>query len=213
MKMKRIFMAGLALLATLAVQAQFDASKKYTIVNRNDANIFMQDNGTGVVALGSENASSYWQFEATANTNCYYVKNVATGNYMQSCSSNEVEVQTGTTPVEYYIELKTEEGEGMYGMASTDQTTYNFTAGTIGANWKNNGTVQGYAAVAGTNHRSFWTLAVVPDDIITGITDLQTQQRVNSKSLNSKWIDLQGRTLNAIEHSGIYIRNGKKVAH
>ena len=175
MKMKRIFMAGLALLATLAVQAQFDASKKYTIVNRNDANIFMQDNGTGVVALGSENASSYWQFEATANTNCYYVKNVATGNYMQSCSSNEVEVQTGTTPVEYYIELKTEEGEGMYGMASTDQTTYNFTAGTIGANWKNNGTVQGYAAVAGTNHRSFWKIVeyVEPEPVETQASPYQ----------------------------------------
>ena len=175
MKMKKIFMAGLALLATLAVQAQFDASKKYTIVNRNDANIFMQDNGTGVVALGSENASSYWQFEATANTNCYYVKNVATGNYMQSCSSKEVEVQTGTTPVEYYIELKTEEGEGMYGMASTDQTTYNFTDGTIGANWKNNNTVQGFAAVAGTNHRSFWKIVeyVEPEPVETQASPYQ----------------------------------------
>ena len=35
----------------------------------------------------------------------------------------------------------------------------------------------------------------------------------NCKSSNSKWVDLQGRLLNDVGHPGIYIRNGKKVAH
>ena len=126
-------------------------------------------------------------------------------------------ISMGSQSAEYYVAAQTNEG-GRYGFASTSVTPHDFSSGTIGLNLRAesnqaNCYVQTYAAVAGTNHRSFWTLAVVPDDIITGITDLQTQQRVNSKSLNSKWIDLQGRTLNAIEHSGIYIRNGKKVAH
>ena len=147
------------LLASLVTNLfAFDAKKTYTIVNRNDASLYVQDNSTGGISMGSLNNNSYWQFEATGNTNCYYVKNATTGKYAQSCNGNEVEVQMGDTPVEYYIELKSEEGDGMYGLASTDQTTYNFTSGTIGWNWKGNNTVQGFAAVAGTNHRSFWKI-------------------------------------------------------
>lgn len=147
------------LLASLVTNLfAFDASKTYVISNRNDVNLYMQDNGGASVALGSLNDNSYWIFEATANENCYYVKNATTGKYMQSCKSSEVEVVMGDSPVEYSIILCTAEGEGMYGMASTDQTTYNFTSGTVGCNWKGNNTVQGYAAVAGTNHRSFWKI-------------------------------------------------------
>lgn len=138
--------------------AQFDANKTYTIVNRNETSLYVQDNSTGGVSMGDLNSNSYWIFEASGNTNCYYVKNATTGKYAQSCKNNEVEVSMGDTPVEYYIELKSVEGDGMYGLASTDQTTYNFTSGTIGWNWKNNNKVQGYAAVAGSNHRSFWKI-------------------------------------------------------
>lgn len=160
----------LCLAAGMNVSAQFEAGKTYTIANHNDVNAFMQDKDVNVVAVDAMSSTAYWLFEATANTNCYYVKNAVTGLYMQSCSANQVEVALGSTPVEYYIELKSEEGDGMYGMASTDQATYNFTAGTIGANWKATqdtsygfGAVQGYAAVAGTNHRSFWK--IVQQDI------------------------------------------------
>ncbi|WP_027450198.1 FIVAR domain-containing protein [Xylanibacter brevis] len=160
MKRKLTFVLGL-LIASLtgSVFAQsFDEQKTYSICNRNDANIFMQDNGTGKVALGSFNDKSYWKLIATTKDNCYYVQNAVTEKYMQSTASSEVEVKTGDTPVEISIILCTEEGEGMYGMASTDQNTYNFTSGTIGANWRNDNVVQGFAAVSGTNHRSFWKI-------------------------------------------------------
>ena len=154
---KRVkLLAALLVACVTGAFAQFDANKTYVISNRNDANVFMQDNGTGIVAVGAFNGNSYWKFEATANADCYYVKNAVTGKYMQSTAGNGVEVETGNTPVEIHILLCYEEGEGMYGFASTDQSTHNFTNGTIGANWKDNGTVQGFAAVIGTNHRSFW---------------------------------------------------------
>ena len=184
MKRKLSLLGCAFLLASLVTNLfAFDASKTYVISNRNDANVFMQDNSNadGVLALGSKDLNSYWIFESTANENCYYVKNAATGKYMQSCKNSGDEVLLGDTPVEYSIILCSAEGDGMYGMASTDQTTYDFTAGTIGCNWKSKDdtgrafdTVQGFAAVAGTNHRSFWKIVEeempTPDPGVTGLT-------------------------------------------
>ena len=155
------FLAFFLAFMTGSVFAQsFSADKTYVISNRNDVNLFMQDNDGGVVALGGMTSSSYWRLIATGKADCYYVQNATTEKYMQSTAGMEVEVALGDTPVEICIlDCSADEGEGMYGMASTDQETYNFTAGTIGANWKNNNTVQGFAAVSGTNHRSFWKIA------------------------------------------------------
>ena len=157
--------------------AQFDADKTYVISNRNDANVFMQDNGTGIVAAGSLNGNSYWIFEAAENADCYYVKNAVTEKYMQSTKTSGESVATGTTPVEICVKLCSVEGDGMYGFASTDQSTYDFTSGTIGANWDNS-RVQGYAAVAGTNHKSFWKVVeqAMPDPEPTVPTDWSAPQ-------------------------------------
>ena len=146
--------------------AQFDGAKTYVISNEKDATVFMQDNGTGIVAAGSFNSNSYWVFEATANTDCYYVKNAVTEMYMQSTKTSGESVATGTTPVEICVKLCSVEGDGMYGFASTDQDTYDFTSGTIGANWDNS-RVQGYAATAGTNHKSFWKVVeqAIPEPV------------------------------------------------
>lgn len=192
----------------------------YTIRNFSGTPAFMVDNmesDNRITCEGSTSDAAYWIFEPTDNAQCYYVRNLVTGRYIQGYpkSSGQM-ISMGSQSAEYYVAAQTNEG-GRYGFASTSVTPHDFSSGTIGLNLRAesnqaNCYVQTFAAAAGTNHRSFWTLTEV-DDIITGITDLQTQQRVNSKSLNSKWIDLQGRTLNAIEHSGIYIRNGKKVAH
>lgn len=192
----------------------------YTIRNFSGTPAFMVDNmesDNRITCEGSTSDAAYWIFEPTDNAQCYYVRNLVTGRYIQGYpkSSGQM-ISMGSQSAEYYVAAQTNEG-GRYGFACTSVTPHDFSSGTIGLNLRAesnqaNCYVQTYAAAAGTNHRSFWTLTEV-DDIITGITDLQTQQRVNSKSLNSKWIDLQGRTLNAIEHSGIYIRNGKKVAH
>ena len=193
----------------------------YTIRNFSGTPAFMVDNmesDNRITCEGSTSDAAYWIFEPTDNAQCYYVRNLVTGRYIQGYpkSSGQM-ISMGSQSAEYYVAAQTNEG-GRYGFASTSVTPHDFSSGTIGLNLRAesnqaNCYVQTYAAVAGTNHRSFWTLAVVPDDIITGITDLQTQQRVNSKSSNSKWVDLQGRSLNDIQYPGIYIRNGKKVVH
>ncbi len=193
----------------------------YTIRNFSATPAYMVDNvesDNRITCEGSTSDAAYWIFEPTDNAQCYYVRNLMTGRYIQGYTKTSGQmVSMGNESAEYYVAAQTNEG-GRYGFACTSVTPHDFSSGTIGLNLRAesnqaNCYVQTYAAAAGTNHRSFWTLAVVPDDIITGITDLQTQQRVNSKSSNSKWVDLQGRSLNDIQYPGIYIRNGKKVAH
>lgn len=159
MKRKLLFAAIMIASALGAnLYAQFDGSKTYVISNRQDANAYMQDNSTGIVAIGSFNGNSYWYLEATGNADCYYVKNAVTGNYMQSTNTSGQAVAIGTTPLEICVKhcsAEDQNGDVIYGFASTDQGTYDFTSGTIGAN-RDDTRVQGYAAVAGTNHKSFW---------------------------------------------------------
>lgn len=176
MKRKLLF-AAIMIASALGsnLYAQFDAEKTYVISNRQDAAAYMQDNSTGIVAIGTLNGNSYWKFEATGNTDCYYVKNALTGKYMQSTKTSDQAVVIGTTPFEICVKHCSAEdlnGDAMYGFASTDQETYDFTSGTIGAN-RNDARVQGYAAVAGTNHKSFWKVveAEMPEPtVITGLS-------------------------------------------
>jgi hypothetical protein len=67
----------------------------------------------------------------------------------------------GNDPAEYRIKGCSAEGNDMFGFTSTNESNYEFTAGCIGWNWKNDNTVQTFAAVEGTNHRSFWKLTLV----------------------------------------------------
>lgn len=142
--------------------AQFSADKVYTITNRNDANAYMQDNSSGRVIVGTNfNGYSYWKIIPTGESNCYYVQSAVTGKYMQSTTENS-QVNMDNDPVEICImDCSAGEGAGMYGLASTNQDTYDFTSGTIGCNWNADGYVQGFAAVSGTNHRSFWKIVEV----------------------------------------------------
>ena len=134
----------------------------YTIANRNDVNLYVKDTGVDVIQMGSLDDACYWQFIATANEGCYYVRNKRTGRYAQQCStSTEVNVLMGDTPVEYRVKECTVEGTDMFGLASTNLSNTEFTSGCIGWNWKNDNTVQTFAAAAGTNHRSFWKLTLV----------------------------------------------------
>ncbi|MBR3432378.1 MAG: hypothetical protein IKH05_02390 [Bacteroidaceae bacterium] len=134
--------------------------KIYSISNRNDNNLFVKDNGNDVIAMGQKDDNSLWQFIPTGNANCYYVKNVATGRYAQLCpTSAENSVTMGDTPAEYVIlDCSAKEGNDCFGFTSTNLNVTDFTSGCIGWNWKNDNTVQTFAAVAGTNHRSFWKI-------------------------------------------------------
>lgn len=147
------------LLASLVTNlfAQSLAGKVYTIANNNDANMFIQDNGGSVAAVGSKNANSYWQFVPTANADCYYIQNAKTGKYLQGYSASEQEVAMGDSGVEYYVVA---DGDGTYQgkfrMSCTANTPHDFSGGTLGLNWKGNNTVQSFASVTGGNPRSAW---------------------------------------------------------
>lgn len=134
----------------------------YTISNRNDNNVYVKDTGSDILSMGALDRTAYWRFIPTGNSNYVYIQNVATGRYVQECSTaSDVNVKMGTKPVEYTVVLETVEGTDCYGITSTNQPNLNFTAGALGWNWKNDNTVQTFAAVAGTNHRSFWKLTSV----------------------------------------------------
>ena len=143
----------------------FSADKIYTIVCKPDFNTFMQDNGTGGLLLGPESAGTLWCFEPTENANCYYVKNVKTGNYIQACPNSEVAATMGTTPVEYHIKgdaVGGQAGENFFRMTSTNRSPHDFSEGTIGLNRaSDNAKVQGYASVTGANQWSVWCIREV----------------------------------------------------
>ena len=166
-----------------------------------------------IACEGSTGESAYWTFEPTSNTHCYTIRNVLTGRYIQGyAKASGTAVRMGTEGVEYHVAAQTSEG-GRYGFACTSVQPHDFTSGTIGLNLRAesnqaNCLVQTYAAAAGTNHRSFWTLSEVPDDIITRADRPQT---ANRKFSNGKWFDLQGRRQDAVRHPGIYIHDGKKT--
>ena len=168
MRKTRILTSIVSLCLGIQMFAQFDASKTYTIESNNNAGKFMQDNGDGYIVPATINNNSFWKFEATANVGCYYVKNVATGKYMQKTSEYEVSVKTGDNPVEIYIANDPAKGENVYGLASTDRDPHDFANdNTYGANY-NADYVQGFSAMLGGRPNSFWKIAEVT--VITGLT-------------------------------------------
>lgn len=162
--MKRL-LTLLCIAFTTGMQAQtFSQDKTYVVNNLVETGDYIQDNGTGIAALGNANDNSYWRLVPTTHTECYYIQNTTTGNYMQSSTSLDQAIRMGSTPVEYYIQLDTSGGStnGCYGMASTDQSVYDFTtSATMGVNDNKNGYAAGYNAQQGVNRRSFWHITEV----------------------------------------------------
>lgn len=97
--MKKVFsflVQALFIQITLSASAQsFSPDKVYTIVCKPDFNTFMQDKGTGTLLLSSEPGATLWAFEPTGNADCYYVRNIKTGNYIQACQGSEVALTMG----------------------------------------------------------------------------------------------------------------------
>jgi hypothetical protein len=113
----------------------------------------------------------------------------------------------GEEKAEYHVTAPSAE-DGRYGFAYTGNAPYDFSAGTIGLNLRGESNqaecwVQTFAAVNGTNHRSFWTLDEI-DATTVGINSIKAKAP-------KQIFDLQGRRLNNTVHSGMYIVNGKKV--
>ncbi len=108
----------------------------YYIKWSQNTGLYMTEEADGsLIATGPDIAQrQFWQFVPTDNTDCYYIKNAATGRYIQSCNktdSNTSLVSTGTTPVEYYIPLCETNGaavKGCYRLTSTDCPNYDKTS-------------------------------------------------------------------------------------
>ena len=189
--------------------------KAYTIRNFSGTPAYMVDNEESdnrITCEGSAGEAACWVFEPTANTQCYYVRNLLTGRYIQGyAKTSEQIVCMGSEGVEYYVAPQTSEG-GRYGFACTSVTPHDFSSGTIGLNLRAesnqaNCYVQTYAAAAGTNHRSFWTLDAVSDDIITG----NALPASATEGKDGIWYDLMGRRIvNGRSMSGIRVQQGKK---
>lgn len=174
--------------ALCAVQSLFaltiEDGKFYTIANRNDVNLFVKDTGADIIQMGALDDACYWQFIATANEGCFYVKNKKTGRYAQQCStSTEVNVLMGDNPVEYRVKECTVEGTDMFGLTSTNENNTEFTSGCVGWNWKNDNTVQTFAAAAGTNHRSFWKLIMVTPPMAVSTSKVYVMSNRNDNNL------------------------------
>ncbi len=177
--------------AFCAVQTMFaltiEDGQYYTIANRNDVNLYVKDTGVEVIQMGALDDACYWQFIATDNEGCYYLKNKKTSRYAQQCSTETgVNVTMGNDPVEYRVKECSVEGTDMFGITSTNESNTEFTSGCIGWNWKNDNTVQTFAAAAGTNHRSFWKLSLVTPPMVISTSKVYIMSNRNDNNVYIK---------------------------
>ena len=213
--------------AFCAAQTMFaltiEEGKYYTIkANSDKSTAFMADNNAAddrIEGVGIDTPSSYWQFEPTGNTDCYYIKNKKTGRYIQGYpASNERKVTMGDEPVEYCV--KTFAGiDGRFYFAAAS-LQHDFASGTIGLNlhaesYEDGCYVQSYEAVATGNGRSQWTLSEVTKDIkvytIANNTDL-TQYVKDNGSDNIAVGSLDNASLWQFEETSsgwFYVKNVK----
>lgn len=95
-----------------------------------------ESDGTLVTTTQDNTQRQFWSLIPTENENCYYVMNLATGNYMQSTNmakSTKSIMSTGEEPVEFYIIMDTVESDKVYGyyrFTSTDCDDYDDSSAT-----------------------------------------------------------------------------------
>lgn len=150
-----------------------EEGKFYTIKNFSSTPAYMADNEASdnrIECVAAITPSTYWQFVPTGNANCYYIKNYTTGRYIQGYSERNEMVLMGSSPVEYQVQSFDNEG-GRFGFSVTTNSLHDFSSGTIGLNLHAESNqadcyAQSYDAVAGSNHRSFWTLDLVTPPMV-----------------------------------------------
>lgn len=155
--MKKLLSTFTLLLVCVFAQA-FDESKYY-VINRNGiSSAYMYANGNNIMAssLDKTNGSFIWQLIPTGTTNGYYLKNVGSGMYAQTCNiALSSLVELGANPVEYIV--STGAGSTTYFMASNDQGAINYNEdATLGLNFGASGVCAFYIKTGRGN--SYWTI-------------------------------------------------------
>ena len=171
-----------------------EEGKYYTIRNFSSNSVaYMADTEAAdnrVECVATVSGATYWQFVSTGNANCYYVKNYATGRYIQGYSGSEQMVLMGDSPVEFQVQAFDNEG-GRFGFSVTSNSPHDFTDGTLGLNLHAESNqadcyAQSFAAVAGTNHRSFWTLELVTPPMVISTSKVYTMSNRNDNNVYIK---------------------------
>lgn len=118
----------------------------------------MYANGNNIMAssLDKTNGSFIWQLIPTGTTNGYYLKNVGSGMYAQTCNiALSSLVELGANPVEYIV--STGARSTTYFMASNDQGAINYNEdATLGLNFGASGVCAFYIKTGRGN--SYWTI-------------------------------------------------------
>lgn len=144
----------------------------YTIEWKTGTGSYITEEADGSMVISNydETKRMFWEFVATDKPNCFYLRNTATGRYMQSCNlepSSASRVKTGKEPVEYYVAKNTTAGAATYGQywfSSTDCANYDKTASSPRALNKDGASnfIITWTAANG-NLGSFWTLHETED--------------------------------------------------
>ena len=155
--MKKLLSIFTLLLVCVFAQA-FDESKYYVINRNGNSSAYMYANGNNIMAssLDKTNGSFIWQLIPTGTTNGYYLKNVGSGMYAQTCNiALSSLVELGANPVEYIV--STGAGSTTYFMASNDQDAINYNEdATLGLNFGASGVCAFYIKTGRGN--SYWTI-------------------------------------------------------
>lgn len=143
------------------------ADANYYITWFSNAGQYITETAAGALVVTGENVTErqFWEFVPTGEDHCYYIRNTATGHYIQSCNlpaSSASKIKVGNTPVAYYVERNTKDGaavKGYFRLTSTDCPNYANTDLTpLGLN-KDGASSSVIAYHAGhTNNGSYWML-------------------------------------------------------
>ena len=164
--------ALLLLLATgLAAFAQPEAGKTYCIVSKKFDGMHISEEQDGSLVVGTSDITKrqFWAFDvADAAKGTFYIRNIATGRYIESCNkepNSSSKIKTQAERVEYYVGKATAgDNAGYYWMSSTDCANYNdYTQSPRGLNkdGASNHIITWYAGP--TNAGSFWKIEETTD--------------------------------------------------
>lgn len=151
----------LCLLCAVMAKAvtSFSEGKQYLISMKSNSALYIGEGSDGYLSVMSfaTNACVFWEFIPTGNTNCYYIRNAATGHYIASCKGTQSassRITTTDTPVEYYVGVN---GTNIR-MTSTDCDNYANTASSPNGLNKDGASSNVIIWKAGaSNGNSWWT--------------------------------------------------------